>query len=202
MDINYSVVIRTIGKAGDKYKSLLKSVENLIPRPVEVIVVIPKGYSIPNERIGNGLKEKFIFSDKGMVEQRIRGIEESIGKYLLVCDDDISFDSDFVCRLYEPIEIGICRISSGPLLSFFPSKGLKSLYNTISSGAVETLFNKDKYVHILKSSGWSYNRNIDQEQKIFYYIYNKKIITYLSREVEGQALRYPATDIYLYIKRC
>ena len=169
MQINYSVVIRTIGKAGDKYKALLNSIENLNPRPMEIIVVIPEGYSLPKERIGNGLKEKFIFSKKGMVEQRLRGIEEAKGEYLLICDDDISFDSDFVCRLYEPIQKNICKMSAGPLLSFFPPKGIRGLYNNISSGAVETIFNKDKYVHILKSSGWSYNRNINLDKKVYYY---------------------------------
>ena len=104
MQINYSVVIRTIGKAGDKYKALLNSIEKLNPSPIEIIVVIPEGYSLPKERIGNGLKEKFIFSKRGMVEQRLRGIEEAKGEYLLICDDDISFDSDFVCKLYEPIQ--------------------------------------------------------------------------------------------------
>ena len=99
MQINYSVVIRTIGKAGDKYKALLNSIEKLNPSPIEIIVVIPEGYSLPKERIGNGLKEKFIFSKKGMVEQRLRGIGEAKGEYLLICDDDISFDSDFVCKL-------------------------------------------------------------------------------------------------------
>ena len=37
MQINYSVVIRTIGKAGDKYKALLNSIEKLNPSPIEDI---------------------------------------------------------------------------------------------------------------------------------------------------------------------
>lgn len=168
MKINYSVVIRTIGNAGEKYKCLLKSIENLYPRPNEIIVVLPKGYDIPNERIGSGLKETFIFSKKGMVEQRLTGIEASSSEYLLVCDDDVSFDSDFVQKLYKPLKQGIARISAGPLLSFLPEKGIKSLYNSISFGAIQTVFNKDKYCHILKSSGWSYNRNINIDEECYY----------------------------------
>lgn len=168
MKINYSVVIRTIGNAGEKYKSLLKSIENLYPRPNEIIVVLPKGYDIPKERIGNGLKETFIFSKKGMVEQRLTGIEASTSEYLLVCDDDVSFDSDFVQKLYKPLKKGIARISAGPLLSFLPQKGIRSLYNSISTGAIQTIFNKDKYCHILKSSGWSYNRNINVNEECYY----------------------------------
>lgn len=168
MEINYSVVIRTIGKAGEKYRKLLTSIENLEPRPSEVIVVLPNGYELPKERIGNGLNERFIYCKQGMVEQRWVGIENAKSEYLLVCDDDIAFDSDFVKKLYKPIEKGLADISAGPLLSFFPKPGIRSIYNNISSSAVATIFNKHKYVHILKSSGWSYNRNIDISTENYY----------------------------------
>lgn len=168
MDINYSVVIRTIGKAGEKYQKLLTSIENLVPRPSEVLVVLPEGYELPKERIGNGLKERFLYCKKGMVEQRIFGIENAKSEYLLICDDDVAFESDFVQVLYKPIKKGIAKISSAPLFSFLPQKGIKSIYNNISLSAVETIFNKDKYIHILKSSGWSYNRNIDTNKEKYY----------------------------------
>lgn len=168
MQINYSIVIRTIGKAGKKYKKLLTSIENLIPRPIEIIVVIPEGYELPKERIGKGLEERFIYCKKGMVEQRLIGIENAKGEYLLVCDDDVAFDKYFVQKLYKPIEKGIAKISAGPLLSFLPQPGIRVIYNNISSKAVETVFNKNKYVHILKSSGWSYNRNIDIKKERYY----------------------------------
>lgn len=168
MEINYSVVIRTIGKAGEKYQKLLTSIENLVPRPIEVLVVLPEGYEIPKERIGKGLKETFIYCKKGMVEQRIFGIENAKGDYLLICDDDVAFEKNFVEKLYRPIEKGIAKISAAPLFSFLPQPGIRSIYNNISSSAVETIFNKDKYVHILKSSGWSYNRNIDTNNEKYY----------------------------------
>lgn len=168
MEINYSVVIRTIGKAGEKYQKLLTSIENLVPRPIEVLVVLPEGYEIPKERIGKGLKETFIYCKKGMVEQRIFGIENAKGDYLLICDDDVAFEKDFVEKLYRPIGKGIAKISAAPLFSFLPQPGIRSIYNNVSSSAVETIFNKDKYVHILKSSGWSYNRNIDVNNEKYY----------------------------------
>lgn len=168
MDINYSVVIRTIGKAGEKYKKLLTSIENLEPRPKEIVVVLPEGYEYPKERIGKGLKETFIYCKKGMVEQRLVGIENAKTNYLLICDDDIAFDKDFIKKLYKPIEKGIAQISAGPLLSFLPEPGIRAIYNNISASAVQTLFNKDKYVHVLKSSGWSYNRKINLNEEKYY----------------------------------
>lgn len=168
MEINYSVVIRTLGKAGEKYQRLLTSIENLEPRPSEVLVVLPEGYILPKERIGSGLRETFIYCKKGMVEQRLVGIEKAKGKYLLICDDDVMFDKDFVQKLYKPIYQGLAKISAAPLISFLPKPGLRSIYNNISSSAVSTIFNKKKYVHVLKSSGWSYNRNIDLKNEIYY----------------------------------
>ena len=49
MTIDYSVIIRTIGKAGEKYQNLLNSIAALVPQPKEVIVVLPEGYDEPAE---------------------------------------------------------------------------------------------------------------------------------------------------------
>ena len=41
--LDYSVIIRTTGKAGAKYQGLLDSIAGLEPQPREVIVVLPDG---------------------------------------------------------------------------------------------------------------------------------------------------------------
>ena len=69
--IDYSVIIRTTGRAGEKYRRLLSSIEALEPRPREVIVVLPEGYGLPSDRLG---WESFYFCPKGMVIQRLHGI--------------------------------------------------------------------------------------------------------------------------------
>lgn len=156
--IDYSVIIRTTGNAHEKYQDLLISIDRLEPRPVEVIVVLPEGYALPDEQLGY---ETFCFSPKGMVIQRMTGIEKCRTRYALICDDDISFDKDFVQKLYEPLEKGIAEFSAGPLLSFLPPKGLNAALCTVMASAVPTvLHRKDRYVTVLKSTGYSYNRNI------------------------------------------
>ena len=65
--LDYSVIIRTTGKAGEKYARLLKSIENLNPQPKEIIVVLPEGYTPPKESL---VKEKIYYCPKGMVNQR------------------------------------------------------------------------------------------------------------------------------------
>lgn len=163
--IDYSVVIRTTGKAHEKYQRLLESVNRLVPPPKEIIVVLPYGNSIPEEKIG---KEKYFFCTKGMVIQRIIGMRVCKTKYALVCDDDVSFDSDFVCKLYKPIRDGKGCFSAGPLYSFLPPKGVNSLLCMLMGSAVPTLFHRDRYVSILHTSGYSYNRNLLAVENSYY----------------------------------
>lgn len=94
-NISYSVVIRTLGNTGEKYKALLDSIESQTVKPEEVIVVIPHGYALDHE-LGY---ERVIHSRKGMVTQRAVGIETAKSDYILVVDDDIEFEADFVEKL-------------------------------------------------------------------------------------------------------
>ena len=158
MEIDYSVIIRTTGKAGEKYKSLLASIASLEPQPKEVLVVLPDGYALPPEQLG---WETFVFCPKGMVIQRMTGIEKCKTRYALICDDDVAFAPDFVEKLYQPIKEGKCRISAGPLYSFLPPKGANAFLCTIMASAMPTLFHRrDRYISVLKSSGYSYNRHL------------------------------------------
>ncbi|MGN0774046.1 MAG: glycosyltransferase [Candidatus Ventricola sp.] len=160
----YSVVIRTMGKAGEKYQRLLDSIAKLDPQPREVIVVLPEGYSLPQERLG---WETFCFSEKGMVPQRMKGIDQCTTSYALCCDDDVTFDADFVKKLYEPVKQGLGDFSAGPLYSFLPPKGMNALFCMITAAASPTFLHKrDRYVSVLRSSGYSYNRNL-KNNKIY-----------------------------------
>ncbi|MBV7440786.1 hypothetical protein KRX57_05080 [Weeksellaceae bacterium TAE3-ERU29] len=97
MNYNYSVIIRTLGTAGQKYEKLLESLIKQTIKPTEILVVLPKGYKKPKEQIGI---EKFIFSEKGMVQQRIMGIKKSNTDFLLIVDDDVKFGESFVENLF------------------------------------------------------------------------------------------------------
>lgn len=162
MNIDYSVIIRTTGKAGEKYKKLLQSIDALNPKPLEVIVVLPEGYVLPEERLG---WERFCFCPKGMVVQRMYGIKQCRSQYALICDDDVQFDSNFIQKLHEPVAEGLCSFSIGPLYSFLPKPGYRALIDTISGAAVPSVFHKERYVSVLSSTGYSYNRNIQNMKK-------------------------------------
>lgn len=93
---SYSIVIRTLGNAGEKYKSLLDSIEAQTLKPDNIYVIIPFGYDLPAERTD---KEIYVRTEKGMLHQRVFGIEYAEehcnSKYLLMLDDDVAFDPDY-----------------------------------------------------------------------------------------------------------
>lgn len=156
--IDYSVIIRTTGNAHEKYQALLDSIAGLVPKPQEVIVVLPEGYDEPAEKLG---WEAYYYSPKGMVIQRMTGIARCKTRYALICDDDVRFDADFAAQLYAPVREGIGSLSAAPLYSFLPEKGPRAWLCILMASAVPTVFHKqDRYVSVLKSSGYSYNRHL------------------------------------------
>ena len=154
--IDYSVVIRTTGKAGAKYQGLLDSIAALEPQPREVIVVLPEGYALPDQRLG---WETFSFCPKGMVIQRLHGIAQCKTQYALISDDDIAFGPDFVQKLAAPLETGKYGISAGPLVEFLPEPGLPAVLALLTGAACPALRNRHRYNTILKTTGYSYNRS-------------------------------------------
>ena len=162
-NIDYSVIIRTTGKANEKYKSLLQSIDKLVPAPKEVIIVLPYGYCEPEYKIGY---ETFYYTEKGMVSQRLYGIDMCKTRYALITDDDISFEPDFIEKLYEPIKNNLGSISAGPLYSFLPKRGINTLICMINSSAIPTIRNKEYYCKVSRTTGYFYNRNL---RKKYYY---------------------------------
>lgn len=163
--LDYSVIIRTTGKAGEKYARLLKSIENLNPQPKEIIVVLPEGYTPPKESL---VKEKVYYCPKGMVIQRLHGIQQCTTRYALITDDDIAFEPDFISKLYTPLVDGKYGFSAGPLLDFFPKPGVQTICSALIGAAMPTFFHKERYNTILKTTGYSFNRKIKVGSKQLY----------------------------------
>lgn len=163
--INYSVIIRTTGKAGLKYQKLLDSVSKLEPKPREVIVVLPENSQLPPEKLG---WEKYYFCKKGMVSQRLFGIYNCTSRYALICDDDVCFERDFVTKLHQPIQEGVANLSAGPLLSYLPPKGYKSILYSLTGAAVPRWFANGKYISVLSTTGYSYYRKINTKKHMYF----------------------------------
>ncbi len=100
MTFSYSIVIRTLGNTGEKYRRMLDAISRQTVAPEEVLVVIPHGYELDHQ-LGTG---RIVRSEKGMVTQRVVGIQEATGDYLLVLDDDLDFPADFVEKLHKTLQ--------------------------------------------------------------------------------------------------
>lgn len=150
---SYSIAIRTLGTAGEKYTKLLNSIRRLPFKPEQVIVVLPEGYDPPQERLGN---EQFVFCEKSMVQQRIEALKYIESEYTLFLDDDIEFEPDFVEKLLNVLRLGVYDCATGPLFSFFPHTLGGKVAGTIIGNVAFRIHNKGYYVRILRNGGWSY----------------------------------------------
>lgn len=99
--MEYTVTIRTLGTAGEKYQKTLDSIKRQTIHPKDIIIVLPYGYSEPKEKLGY---ERFVYSEKGMLSQRITGINLCTTELILAIDDDIEFQSDFIESLIKTLE--------------------------------------------------------------------------------------------------
>ena len=160
----YSIAIRTIGKAGEKYKKLLKSIDASAHRPEKVVVVLPEGYDPPEDRLGY---EEFVYCPKSMIGQRLEALTHIDSEYTLFLDDDISFEPDFADKLLKPLEEGKFDCSTGPLFSFFPASTAGKIVGTLTGSVSLSVFNRDKYVKILRTGGWSYHFFDTNEQRYY-----------------------------------
>lgn len=102
MELIYSIYIRTLGIGGGKYAKLLQSIKRLAVPPAEVVVVLPYGYGKPVERLGY---ERFAYCEKGMVRQRVFAINDATTPYILLLDDDVEFEPEFVTKLYDTMTV-------------------------------------------------------------------------------------------------
>lgn len=165
-EFRYSVAIRTLGTAGEKYEKLLNSIRCQTIQPEKIVVVLPEGFTPPAAILGT---EQFVFSDKGMVPQRLKALEYIDSDYVLFCDDDVELIPQFMERLADALLNHGYSVAAGPLLSFFPPKGIVSLLGSaVGEACVMVRGRKTDYVHILGTGGFSYNYNIDLEHHKIY----------------------------------
>lgn len=161
---DYSIAIRTIGKAGEKYRKLLKSIDESLHRPKKVVVVLPEGYEPPEDQLGY---EEFVYCPKSMIGQRLEALKYIDTEYTLFLDDDISFSPEFVDKLLEPLEEDKFDCSTGPLFSFFPASTAGKIAGTLMGAVSVSVFHRDMYVKILRTGGWSYH-TFDTDVKRYY----------------------------------
>jgi glycosyltransferase involved in cell wall biosynthesis len=155
----YCVVIRTLGKAGDKYMQELQSLARQTLQPKRILVYIAEGYSIPSETIE---REEYIRCPKGMMTQRSLPFKEVDTEWILFLDDDIWLPDDGVEKLFDGVLAngGDCIAPATykhEKLSFYHKLLMATLSQTYPH------FYKEWAFRIRKDGGYSYNIHPERE---------------------------------------
>lgn len=163
--MEYSICIRTLGIAGEKYERLIESIKKLNIKPKEVIVVIPREYKVPDIEADN---QRVVYSDKGMLLQRIVGYEEAKTEYVLLLDDDVEFGSNLIKELSQPIIEGKCSLTFPIYKELLLQGGIRSFISAVTLSSVPNKKDKNQFVKIMFSGGSRYNSNLDNSEKYLY----------------------------------
>lgn len=156
--MEYSICIRTLGQGGKKYSDLLNSIKSLSNLPKEVIIVLPIGYKPPKEQIGI---ERFVYCEKGMLMQRIVGYESAQSEYVLLIDDDISFESEMVNKLYNTLKNNNADVTFPIYPELLPHGIKQQILSAVTLSAIPRK-SDGKYIKMLPSGGYSYSVNFSE----------------------------------------
>lgn len=154
--MEYTAVIRTLGKAGEKYQTLLDSLVSQTIPPKAIIVYIAEGYPIPAETVGI---ERYVYVKKGMVAQRALRYDEVDTEYMLFLDDDVYLAPDSVSVLYSQLVENKGVVISPDVFYNASRPKFAGLMMTMS-GRMRP--RKDDGVwgyKVMRTAGYSYNSN-------------------------------------------
>lgn len=154
--MKYTVVIRTLGTAGEFYQCTLNSLIEQTIKPQAIIVYIAEGYAIPKETIGI---EQYVYVKKGMVAQRALPYGEVKTEYILFLDDDVYLPPNGVERLYDAMIEHNANVIS-PDVFHNAARSLKSeLMMTISGRIRARRCDKTWGYKVMRNAGYSYNKH-------------------------------------------
>ena len=98
---SYSIAIRTLGTAGEKFRRELESVRAQTVQPERVMVYIANGYDRPAFTVG---KEEYVWVPKGMMAQRVLRYDEMDCDCILMLDDDVLLAPDSAERMLRALQ--------------------------------------------------------------------------------------------------
>lgn len=154
--MKYTAVIRTLGKAGVKYQTLLDSLCAQTIQPEAIIVYLADGYPIPKETCG---REQYVYVKKGMVAQRALNYDEVSSEYILFLDDDVYVAPDGVEKLFEELRLNNADVIS-PDVFDNASRGLKAELLMTISGRMRARRGDSVWGYkVMATGGYSYNKS-------------------------------------------
>ena len=150
----YSVAIRTLGKSGVAYKTLINCLKRQTVLPQRIIVYLAEGYTAP-QKVSD---EIIVYCKKGMAHQRALTYDEIDTEYVLLCDDDVYFAEDAVEKLFDGLHSTNADCISA---NVFPNQDMRlrmKILKAIFYGELPSLRKKFAF-RIRKSSNYSYCNN-------------------------------------------
>lgn len=159
----YTVAIRTLGKAGEKYQRLLKSLVSQTIKPKAIYVYIAEGYAIPKETIGI---ERYIYVKKGMVAQRALPYSEIETEYILFLDDDCWLPDNAMEIMFHALHAYHADVVSPDVFPNDKRSFIGKLMMTLSGRMVGRRDDGIWAYRVMRNSGYSYN--ISPKQDIYY----------------------------------
>lgn len=153
--MEYTVAIRTLGTAGEKYQRELDSLCAQTIPPKEILVYIAEGYPIPKETCG---RERYIYVKKGMVAQRALRYDEVTTDYILFLDDDVCLPPDGVEKLFKAMTDNDVDVIS-PNTFENHKMGRSVLLRNMLLGKIMPFRSKKWAYKVLLSGGFSFNIN-------------------------------------------
>ena len=157
--MEYTAVIRTLGKAGEKYQTLLDSlVVQTIP-PKEIIVYIAEGYPIPAETVG---RERYVYVKKGMVAQRALRYDEVDTEFMLCLDDDIVLPPGFAENMFRVMQETEADVISPDVFPNHKRSFKQEIVMTLSGRMIARRRNDIWGYKVLRTGGYSYRKTIQK----------------------------------------
>lgn len=154
--MEYTAVIRTLGKGGDYYQKTLNSLIHQSIPPSAIIVYIAEGYALPAETVH---REQYVYVKKGMVAQRALQYKEVKTEYILFLDDDVYLPPTGVETLYHELQQYKGDVIS-PYVFYNHKKSIKDKIRLAVFGReVCRLFGNRWGFKVLSTAGFSYINN-------------------------------------------
>lgn len=154
--IQYSVVMRTLGKAGTSYQATLDSLLHQTVKPLAIIIYIAEGYLPPQETIGI---EEYHHVPKGMVAQRALPYDEVQTEYCLFLDDDVYLPPDAVEKMYLEMVEHKGQVISPCTFNNHEMSTKSKLIKAFTGKEVLRIWGDRWAFKVLPTAGFSYNNH-------------------------------------------
>lgn len=154
--MEYTAVIRTLGKGGDYYQKTLDSLILQSIPPSAIVVYIAEGYALPAETVH---REQYVYVKKGMVAQRALQYKDVKTEYILFLDDDVYLPPTGVETLYQELQQYKGDVIS-PYVFYNHKKSIKDKIRLAVFGReVCRMFGNRWGFKVLSTAGFSYINN-------------------------------------------